>query len=60
MKVLYISGPFSDQDRVHGIQQNILRASRIALSCWSAGWAVICPHKNCAGFEHVATVPHET
>ena len=31
MKVLYISGPFSHPDPVHGISRNILQASEVAL-----------------------------
>jgi nucleoside 2-deoxyribosyltransferase len=56
VKLLYIAGPFSHRDRVHGIDRNILAASEIALACWKAGWATICPHKNTAGFQHT-TVP---
>ncbi len=52
MKVIYISGPFANVDLIHGVQENILVASRAALLCWEAGWAVICPHKNTAGFQH--------
>lgn len=54
--VLYIAGPFTDDDEIHGISLNILNASKIALDCWKKGWAVICPHKNTAGFEHVSDV----
>jgi hypothetical protein len=60
MKVLCISGPFSTGDRVHGVQEIILRASRVALDCWEHGWAVICPHKKCAGFEHASDIPFDT
>ncbi len=59
MKVLYISGPFSHPDPVHGIPRNILLASEAALVAWRDGWATLCPHKNCAGFEHAA-IPYET
>jgi len=60
LKVLYISGPFSHPDPVHGIPKNILLASEAALVAWRDGWAVHCPHKNCAGFEHAAGIPYET
>ena len=50
--ILYISGKFSDEDNLHGIEQNILTASRYALEAWEKGWAVICPHKNTSGFQH--------
>jgi len=59
-RVLYISGPFSHPDPVHGIPKNILLASEAALVAWRDGWAVLCPHKNCAGFEHAAGIPYET
>ncbi|MDD5048077.1 MAG: DUF4406 domain-containing protein [Methanoregulaceae archaeon] len=55
--VLYLSGPLSHPDPHHGIELNILRASEIALKCWDRGWAVICPHKNCAGFQHYDHIP---
>ena len=58
-RVLYISGPFSHPDPVHGIPRNILLASEAALIAWRDGWATLCPHKNCAGFEH-AGIPYET
>ena len=60
MKVLYISGPFDDPDPVHGIPKNILQASEAALLAWREGWAALCPHKNCAGFEHAEGIPYET
>lgn len=60
MKVLYISGPFSHPDPVHGIPKNIMRASEAALVAWWSGWAVICPHKNCEGYQHAAGIPYET
>jgi hypothetical protein len=34
IKVLYISGPFSHPDPVHGIPKNILQASEAALLAW--------------------------
>lgn len=60
MKLLYISGPFGDDDPIHGVGRNIITASRVALAGWRAGWAVICPHKNTAGFQHAADVPWST
>lgn len=59
MKLLYLSGPFSNDDYIHGIEQNILNASKIALECWRQGWAVICPHKNTSGFQYVTDIPYE-
>ena len=60
MKVLYISGPFSHPDPVHGISRNILQASEVALLAWRDGWATLCPHKNTAGFQHAVDIPYET
>lgn len=50
--ILYISGPFSHSDSLHGIDENILKASKIALEAWVSGWAALCPHKNTSGFQH--------
>ena len=52
-KLLYIAGPFDHADKLHGVEQNILNASRIALEAWEAGWVAVCPHKNTEGFQHV-------
>lgn len=60
MKILYISGPFSDRDPVHGVSKHILQASEAALLAWHEGWAVVCPHKNSAGFQHVQSIPRKT
>ncbi len=59
-RVLYISGPYSDPDPVHGISRNILQASEAALLAWREGWVALCPHKNSAGFEHAPGIPYET
>jgi len=59
MKLLYISGPFSHPDNLHGVKKNILLASEAALQGWKQGFSVICPHKNTAGFQHT-DIPHET
>lgn len=56
--VLYISGPFSATDLLHGVEQNILTASKCALEAWGKGWGVICPHKNTQGFQHT-DLPYE-
>ena len=50
--ILYISGPFSSPDILHGIEQNILNASMFSLEAWEKGWAAMCPHKNTSGFQH--------
>jgi nucleoside 2-deoxyribosyltransferase len=59
LPLIYISGPFSHPDPVHGTQENILKASRVTLECCRAGWATFCPHKNTAGFQHVQDVPYQ-
>jgi hypothetical protein len=59
MKLIYIAGPFNGDDKVHDVHANINVASKIALECWKKGWAVICPHKNTAGFQHYHDMPHE-
>lgn len=56
--VLYVSGPFSSDDLIHGVEQNILIASKIALEAWNKGYGVICPHKNTQGFQHT-NVPYD-
>jgi len=57
MPLLYIAGPYSSPDPIHGVEQNVSRASAIALEAWRAGWAVICPHKNTYPFHHCADIP---
>jgi len=63
MKILYISGPFSripsGFDEYHGIEENILTASRYTLLAARKGWAPFCPHKNTAGFQHVKDINYE-
>lgn len=58
-RILYISGPFSDPDPLHGIDRNILLASEAALQGWRQGWIVFCPHKNTSGYQHVSDLPYE-
>jgi hypothetical protein len=60
MKLIYISGKFSDEDRIHGTEKNIVIASECALACWRKGWAVICPHKNTKDYQHVKDLHYET
>jgi len=52
--VLYVSGPFSATDNIHGVEMNIITASKFALEAWQKGWAVICPHKNTQGYQHTS------
>ena len=60
MRLLYVSGPFTSPDKLHGIERNILAASEAALEGWRQGWAVICPHKNTSGYQHAEDIPYET
>ena len=60
MPILYISGPFSSSDNLHGVEQNILTASKYALEAWKNGYAALCPHKNTSGYQHTAGIPYET
>jgi hypothetical protein len=55
---LYISGPFSDPDPIHGVAANITRASAAALEAARRGWAPFCPHKLFADFQH-SDVPYD-
>ena len=48
--VIYVAGKYTDPDP-HQIRRNVLAASEVAIECWRAGWAVICPHKNTDGYE---------
>jgi hypothetical protein len=59
MKLLYIAGKFHSDDTNGGTERNISLASKLALECWRKGWAVICPHKNTAGFQHYPDVSDE-
>jgi len=57
MKVLFVAGPHgalpSGYDELHGVEQNVLNASRVALECWKKGWVVVCPHLNTRYFYRV-------
>jgi hypothetical protein len=50
---IYVSGPFSSDDNIHGVERNILAASEIAATAYQKGWAVHCPHKNNKDFQHL-------
>lgn len=52
MPMLYVSGKFSHDDLLHGVEHNVLIASRYSLEAWRKGWATISPHKNSSGFQH--------
>lgn len=55
---IYISGPFSSADPIHGIGANILAASAVALEAARRGWLPLCPHKLFADYQH-SDVPYE-
>lgn len=48
MKVLYISGKYTDPRGAWYIHQNIEKAKEVAKRFWIKGFAVICPHANTA------------
>jgi len=56
--LMYVAGPYSSPDE-QGILANINNASKAALACARAGWAVHCPHKNFAGFHVHTDVPYK-
>lgn len=75
MPILYISGMYAaceDQAncaempncipgcRAHRIEYNIWYASAIGLEAVRAGWAVINPHKNTAGYQAATEIPYDT
>jgi hypothetical protein len=49
MNVVFVAGPYRHTDEWR-VFQNIRRAETLALSLWSMGLAVICPHKNTEHF----------
>ena len=48
--LLYLAGPYSPTETAT-TEENIQAARRVAVELWGAGYAVICPHLNTAGFE---------
>ncbi len=48
--VVYIAGPYSAETR-EGVEANIARARKVALSVWEAGFTCVCPHLNTAHFD---------
>lgn len=54
MKVAYIAGPYRGKTH-YEIEQNIRAAEAVAIKYWKLGYAVICPHKNTAHFDGLAT-----
>lgn len=51
--VVYIAGPFRGKS-AWDVENNIRRAEELALECWRAGYAVICPHANTRFFDKAA------
>lgn len=54
MKVAYVAGPYRDPRGHFYVSQNIERARGVAVKLWGMGFAVICPHSNCAHFDGAA------
>lgn len=50
MIVAYIAGPYR-ADSAWVVELNIRNAEALALDCWQAGVAVICPHANTRFFD---------
>lgn len=46
MKLVYVSGPYSDDRGLWFVNQNIRAAESVAIELWKMGFSVICPHKN--------------
>lgn len=53
MKVVYIAGPFRASNS-WDMEQNIRKAETLALECWRAGFAALCPHTNTRFFQGAA------
>jgi len=51
--VVYIAGPFRASNS-WDMEGNIRRAEELALRCWRAGFAAICPHANTRFFQGAA------
>jgi len=54
MKVVYVAGKYSDKT-LHAQLDNIRAAEDIAIELWGNDIAALCPHKNTALFDDVAT-----
>jgi nucleoside 2-deoxyribosyltransferase len=61
MAVVYVAGPFRcpsqhvpGQQDAWGIQENVMRAMRLALEVWRLGAAAVCPHANTMFFQNAA------
>lgn len=50
-KIAYVTGPIRSKWRIKR-WINILRARKVAIELWNAGFAVICPHLNSATLRH--------
>lgn len=51
--LLYVAGPYRDQRGEWFVRHNIRAAEAVTVELWRMGAAVICPHKNTAGFTGV-------
>ena len=59
MKLAYVIGPYRDASE-YNVRLNIRSAESAALDLWHEGFAVICPHKNTAGFNGARGLPDYT
>lgn len=51
--LVYVAGPFRGANSWE-MEENIRRAETLALECWRAGYATICPHTNTRFFQGAA------
>lgn len=59
MKSIFISGPVSSDDKVHGKMKNVIALSEVQLECYKKGWDdVECFGKELLWMEN-AELPHE-
>ena len=52
--IIYLSGPYTGD-----INNNILRARKVAIQLWEKGFTVICPHLNTQNFEVDCKIKYE-
>lgn len=48
LKVIYVAGPYSSNQGMWGVQENINAARNVATIIWQSGGIAICPHMNSA------------
>jgi hypothetical protein len=56
--LVYVAGPYTDMHPA-GIERNIKKAEEASIRLVRAGFDVITPHKNTAGYEKYADITYE-